>query len=98
MMITSTLSRFSMKELQINSVPLLNEGTSNVDLVSVGFTGYMGPARVTRTHVCVSKKAKRTNQNKKRINYTKKQVAAASAEEKKPTLLSTPSKWKWKSK
>lgn len=29
--------------------------------------------------MCVSKKAKRTNQNKKRINYTKKQVAAASA-------------------
>lgn len=29
--------------------------------------------------MCASKKAKRTNQNKKRINYTKKQVAAASA-------------------
>lgn len=30
-------------------------------------------------HVCVNKKAKRTNQNKKRINYTKKQVAASAA-------------------
>lgn len=63
----------------INSVSSLNEGTANEDIISLCFTGYTGPTRVTRTHVCVSKKAKRTNQNKKRINYTKKQVAAASA-------------------